>query len=920
MLRSGQKFDRFEILEKLGEGGMGAVFLAEDQKLGRKVALKILPEDFSSDEERLERFRREAQTAAQITHPNIGAIHDLGEGVDPESKKALHFIVMEYVPGSPLHKYLIEKKPDMSALLRISEKIAAGLAAAHKLGIVHRDIKPDNVVVTEDEEPKILDFGLAKPTEKVIDFGDDSNEDATVTVAGALTQDGKIVGTVDYMSPEQAQGATLDTRSDIFSFGVLLYRITAGETPFSGPTQVSTLAKIIEGTHTALSQRNEATHPELERIVDKCLQKSPQDRYQDTRDLVVDLRQLRKVYDSGITDSGMFATAQKPQSGSAGLGKKLGLGLVGLAAAAAIIVFGMKLGGDGGPTPTAQASEGHLAVLGFENKTGDTELAWMETGLSEILLTDLARCEGLTVISRERVLDELKRTGKSKDPGHRDWLNASRTLGAGTIMTGAYYKLGDQVRIDARVEDAGSGDLVFTETVRGADAFGLVDSLTARVTKQLHVVPDAAPAQSSVSEMMATSAEAYKHYHLGMEDFLVSEFDDARAEFQKALAVDSTFALPYMRTGMSLVFEGKTQAAQGYFAKASLYADKLPPREQSLLDVYLDVWTRQDYGASYNKLELLAEKYPDDKEVLSIFASLVVGFNADTTKGFALFERVLEQDPTFPWAVSFYANTLEQFDQHERAIVLWERLLETYPDYKEGWEKIGDNYLSLGNIDKAMETYQGYTQRFPDDPGVYNDLAGLAIRKRDFKQAREYTEKILSLKPGDERWSRSYLMTKANIDIWEGNFHDSLDLFRKYLSFAEGAQDSTQIFQALATMGVWWYRFEDPDSSVYYHRRSIPYAQPVSQMQPINQISLADPDQAKEMEDELEAAIQNFKDHTPGQLWQLADGTRLFFDGITNRDTTKMLAYFDALTKLPENLQGGGGNKVFYARLLTSQG
>ncbi|RME24534.1 MAG: serine/threonine protein kinase, partial [Candidatus Zixiibacteriota bacterium] len=213
MLGEGKQIGHFTIIKKLGEGGMGAVYLAEDTKLHRQVALKVIAAEFLDDPERGRRFQREARTAAQINHPNVMAIYDIGTATDEETGRNISFIVMEYVPGRSLGDYLVEKQPEMKELIRIAEKIASGLAAAHKLNIVHRDIKPDNILIDENKEPKILDFGLAKPLEA---FAFEEQSDSTETVSQELTKVGKIMGTVSYMSPEQVQGQPVDTRSDIF--------------------------------------------------------------------------------------------------------------------------------------------------------------------------------------------------------------------------------------------------------------------------------------------------------------------------------------------------------------------------------------------------------------------------------------------------------------------------------------------------------------------------------------------------------------------------------------------------------------------------------------------------------------------------------------------------------------------------------
>ena len=482
MLEPGAKFSHFTIIRKLGEGGMGSVYLAEDQKLGRKVALKVLLGEFFDSVERQERFKREAMIAAQINHPNVMSIFDIGSDVEAASGRDLSYIVMEFVEGQSLSDYLRDKKPDLGAVLRLAEKISAGLAAAHKLHIVHRDIKADNIMIDADGEPKILDFGLAKPSDGLFE-----KSEGTPTISKELTKAGKILGTVSYMSPEQARGDAIDIRSDIFSFGILLYRMATGELPFQGPSQVSTLAKILETRHEMPRTKNENIPLELERIIDKCLQKESNDRYQDTRDLVLDLRNMRRQYDSGISDS-ITGEVQRARSrkgiiSSKGLRIGVPIALV-LVVAAVVIQFTSRT--DNSASTKLNAQENSLAILGFENKTGDTLYDWMETGLPEILLTDLAQSEALHVISRERLLDHFS-SNRDAVHTHEEFVKAAKALGAVNILSGAFYKLGDKMRIDARLEDVATGQIILAEKVVGEDPFGLVDSLTRKITLSMHV-------------------------------------------------------------------------------------------------------------------------------------------------------------------------------------------------------------------------------------------------------------------------------------------------------------------------------------------------------------------------------------------------------------------------------------------------
>ena len=385
-LSAGQKFAHFEIIKKLGEGGMGEVFLAEDQKLNRKVALKVLHPEYFDNLDRLERFKREARTAAQISDPNVMAIHDIDKAVEEDSRKEINYIVMEYIEGDSLSGYLATGQRTISDLLKISQKIASGLAEAHKLKIVHRDIKADNIIIEESGNPKILDFGLAKPAAGLVSGSGDQN---TQTISQELTQEGRILGTVSYMSPEQARGEKVDSRSDIFSFGILLYKMFTGKFPFDGSDNVSTIAKILETRQTPIRQVEASLPPELERIIDKCLQKDPNDRYQDTRDLVVDLRSLRRQFDSGITSTDSLI-AEKPK-----IQKSFHLNLSGRVRSFILVLFAIVVAiilldkftsddNDGGITSVAHADNNALAILGFENQTGDKELDWLQAGLPEI--------------------------------------------------------------------------------------------------------------------------------------------------------------------------------------------------------------------------------------------------------------------------------------------------------------------------------------------------------------------------------------------------------------------------------------------------------------------------------------------------------------------------------------------------------
>ncbi|MCK4858217.1 MAG: protein kinase, partial [candidate division Zixibacteria bacterium] len=612
MLSKGQSFAHFEIIRKLGEGGMGEVYLVLDQKLKRQVALKTLRADFFDSPERQERFQREATTAAGISHPNVAAIHDIGAAPDPDSERQINYIVMEYIEGTTLIDFITAQGSDITTVLRLAEKIASGLAAAHKVNVVHRDLKPDNIIINENGEPKILDFGLAKRIDPLRMEGKDAEVEETVSQE--LTRASTVVGTVSYMSPEQAQGKEIDCRSDVFSFGILLYRMATDTLPFSGSTQVSILAKILESEPEPPSRKNESIPAELDRIIDKCLQKDANDRYQDTRDLVVDLRRLRKKYDSGVSDSVFDITAvsgKKKQGLLFRKGNQIVLLAVLFVAVIAVILSVGIFDKEGGRS--AVAGEPALAILGFENKTGDSELDWLQTGLPEILLTDLSQNDAVNIISQSRVFDRLGRKADQTDLSftHQEYIDAARTLGATTILSGSYFKVGDRIRIDARLEDIASGKIIFGEKVMGIDPFMLVDSLTQRIATALNVA-GAQTADAAVASVTTSSPEAYKQYHLALEDFSNGLYDEAIAKYNRALVFDSTFALAYMRIGMAHTFAGRRQEGAAYLALAEQFADKLPIYERNLLDIYADLWLHFEFDDALTKLEIFVNNYPND--------------------------------------------------------------------------------------------------------------------------------------------------------------------------------------------------------------------------------------------------------------------------------------------------------------------
>ncbi|MBK7092799.1 MAG: protein kinase [bacterium] len=896
---SGDVLAQFKIVKKLGEGGMGEVYLAEDTKLNRQVALKTLRDDYFSDQDRRDRFEREAKTAAQIQQANVMAIYDIGVAQPSGGKSEIHYIVMEYVKGQSLGDFLTVHSNDVGKLIRVSEKIATGLAAAHKLNIVHRDIKPENIIVDEQEEPKILDFGLAKPMAPL-----QTPEQAVSgeTVKANLTKIGTVIGTVAYMSPEQARGETVDTRSDIFSFGVLLYKMFTGQMPFTGQSQVSILAKILETKQPPPREHRSDIDPEIERIIDKCLQKDANERYQDTRDLVIDLRNLRRQYDSGVssTVSGVKHQEQfrKEVQKEVSRSRRKRI-MIALPIVVILLALNWLLFHDKGPlaTATADAKEYSLAILGFENKTGDPQFDWLETGLPEILMTDLAQGQMMNIISQRRLLEAMGSSENSASSvSYEDQVNAAKKLGAVNVMSGTIYKLGDKFRIDARLEDVKTGRVIMGEKVIGDDAFAIVDSLTSKIAASLNM-EEVLRMDRNVSQLTTSNPEAYRYYHTGLNALLSSIWDEATENFEKAIAVDSTFALAYMRLGMVKIFQGRMPDAAPYFAQAKQLEANMPIRDRNLLDVYSDLWLRQQFDDAFVKIKTLVDNYPEDIEARSIYALLVWSFAKDTTGAFQQLEEVYKIDPKFQLALGFSAYIHLDLKEYDKAIEVFNRIKEYHPDSPTPDLSIANIYTRMGQHDKAKTAYEEYYKRFPDDAAALTNLCNNAIRRRDFAKADFYAEELARKHGQDPYDMNDYFEIKANLANWQGKFRSAMGYRISAAKQMAMTNDSSQFYNSWETIAVHYEYLGFPDSAIHYLADKYEFAGSTFRVNHWLVLIAIDPTMADSLRPMMQVDLNNMRTRLPAQLQPLGDKVGELYDALGASDTAKMISVYDELDK-----------------------
>ena len=710
----------YKILEKLGEGGMGVVYKAEDTKLKREVAIKFLPKHISTNDEERERFKIEAQAAAALNHPNIATIHYIEE-TDDET-----FIVMEYIDGQELKEEIRPGPLPLEKAIDIAIRIGEGLQAAHEKDTIHRDIKSSNIMLTQKGQVKIMDFGLAK-----------------VRGVAKITKEGTTLGTTTYMSPEQARGEQVDRRTDIWSLGIILYEMVSGKLPFTGDYEQAVFYSIFNEEPEPLTSLRTGVSIELERIVSKSLAKNPAERYQHIDEMLVDLKALTKEQKRSISKSEI--PVEEKASKSLLNNKIAWIGAVLLIVLIMVLILFV-------PGKKPEINNNSIAVLPFENINEDKENDYFCAGITEDIITDLSKVKELKVIPRSDVL--VFRSGEINTKKVAQMLNVAY------ILEGSVRKSGQQVRITAQLIEMQKGYQVWGERYdrKLEDIFEIQTEVSQKITDAMRIsLTDSE--REYLAHKPTKDLRAHDFYMRGRE-FLLNETkqnnESAIEMFERALGIDPKYSLAYVALAeaysLKYIFYDGNPKWLGKIISANDKALELDPNliEAQFgngLVLYHQKRFKQACQAFQKVIDQNKNFYPAYRWAGSGY--LILG-DYDTAINY--FKKATEIKPYSeePWIyLQMVYRKTQDYDAAEKigqkALEVVERRLEAYPDDVIALSRLSALYASMGNKKLALETLNKVLIYDPKDGLALYNCACTCAQIGEKAQALEFLQKAIDI-------------------------------------------------------------------------------------------------------------------------------------------------------------------------------
>jgi serine/threonine protein kinase/tetratricopeptide (TPR) repeat protein len=765
-LETGATFARrYQVIEELGKGGMGRVYKVFDTEVREKLALKLLKPEIAADAGTVERFRNELRLARTVSHRHVCRMHDLGR----EEGTGTYFITMEYVPGEDLKSLIhsIGALPIGKAVV-IARQVADGLSEAHRLGVVHRDLKPQNIMIDREGGARIMDFGIARSVK-----------------AKGITGAGVMIGTPEYMSPEQVDGKEADARSDVYSFGVVLFEMLTGRLPFEGDTPLSVAVKQKSEPPPDLRTVNAQVPEDLAKLVLRCLAKDKAARPQSADDLAAELVRIEKA----LPETTKALPLRRPQT-SKQITVRLPSKKVWVPAAAVLLALVALLVWQF--LPESEGSKRAVAVLGFKNQTGDAGLDYLREAIPNLLITSLEQSRHLRVTSWERLKDLLKQGGRGPVAAFDEeaGFEICRKHGIEALVIGSYVKAGETFVTDVKVLDATTRESLRSASARGEGVASILKSQIDEISRQVGrgigkpLLKIEAPVRPIV-ELTTNSMEAYEYFLRGRSDFEKFYHEAAQKSLEQAVALDPEFAMAYLLLSQTAVNLFDFDLGREAMEKAFRYAAKASEKERLYIAAGYAETIEKDTDRQLRLLQELVRKYPDEK-----YAFFALGRRYQERRAYpeaiAVMERSVALDPAFGFAVNQLAYAHAMSGNFDEALRLFERYAALSPGDANPLDSMGETYIRMGRLDLAEAKYREALKLRPDFYSACPALMYMDCLREDYAGAEYWIEEFGQRAPSSPARAASAWI-KAFMDYFLGRWDAALARYSGIRAQAEAA-------------------------------------------------------------------------------------------------------------------------------------
>jgi len=797
-LTTGSTFaGRYQIIEELGKGGMGKVYKADDIELKEKVALKLIKPEISTDKNTVERFQNELKFARKIVHKNVGRMYDLGK------EEGSYYITMEYVEGQDL-KGLIRQSGQLAigTTMSIAKQVCEGLAEAHKLGVVHRDLKPSNIMIDKNGQARIMDFGIARSLK-----------------GKGITGAGIIIGTPEYMSPEQVEGKEVDQRSDIYSLGTILFEMVTGRVPFEGDTPFTIGVKHKSEIPEDPREINAQVPEDMSRIILKCLEKDKEARYQSAGEVRSELVRIAE----GLPTTEKFVAPSKPMTSKeitvTFSKKKLlipALAILVLAVIAVVVILFL---------PKDVPVEHSVAVITFENQTGETSYDYLQKAIPNLLITSLEQSRNIRVVTWERMHDLLELMGKGNvevidgDLG----FELCRQNGIEAIVLGSFVKAGEMFATDVKVLDVTTKDLLKSTSSRGKGIDSIlerqIDELSREISKGIGLPSRTVDAvKTRIADVTATSMEAYDYYLKGREAHEKFYHEEAKQYLEKAVELDPQFAVAYIYlSSVYTELQSRGEESYEFLRKAKEYSEKTTEKERLYILAQYANYIERDSEKQTRIIKELLEKYPNEKDAHFELGAIYQN-RGMFTKAIEEFQIALKLAPKDGFILNQLGYAYSDMSEYEKAIECFQKYAELFPEDANPIDSMAEQYFRMGHLDEAIANYKKALEIRPDFGVGYRVAYIYAIKE-------EYTESMLWLDHDINSIPTPGI--RAEAFLWQGIYNFLLgkreDAFHSMIEvekWAEEADDWPRKVSLNYTKAWWYYELEELELSNEYFKKA----------------------------------------------------------------------------------------------------